>query len=321
MLRIGIWRASQDTSLQRLWRRGMISATLLKDDAAAAPGRFERIMQQISLSNLVTRTTFPGRFADLDERVQTCLLDVFSPGQSLAVEDWAVSAGVTSLEWFQRLRVDFPLVEFVASDSTLYLLEARRGNEAYVLEPDGTPIQYTHPPFVVSLVQMNHWLYPFNRLVQRYAQRHWDQVAPQIQIPDFDGLEGDPVPVVQPLFTVRRLPVVHPLVLAARGESFRIRRHSVFSALSEPADIIRTMNIFNRTYFDDTRLREGIGAVEESLRPGGVWIVGRTIEEQPPRHNATVFRKRLNGWEPLLRIGNGSEIEPLIQCYAPSTES
>jgi hypothetical protein len=284
-------------------------------------GRFERIMTDISLSNQVTRTTFSGRFADLDESVQSLLMKVFPFQQELAVHDWAVSGGMTSLEWFQRLRTDFPGVAFEASDSTLYLVEARRRGEVYILEPDGRPIQYTRPPFVVSLVQMNHWIYPINRLVQTHAKRQWERVAPHVKIPDWDGLDGEPAPVKQHQFTLSRLPILHPAVLAARCEAFRIRRHSVFSALSEPVDVIRTMNILNRAYFNDTRLLEGISAVERSLKPGGIWIVGRTIEEHPPHHNATVFRKHARGWGPLLRIGDGAEIEPLIQNLVTSSDS
>jgi hypothetical protein len=314
MLKIGIWQASQDTGFQRQWRRGLISASLLAEQSGALQGRFERIMTQISLSNLVARTTFPGRFAELDALVEGVLLENYPQRNPLVVHDWAVSGGTTSLEWYQRLKTPFPRVQFVASDLALYLIEARRGNEAYILEPDGTPIQYTRPPFVVSLVRMNHWLYAVNRLVQMRALSQWKELASEIRIPDWEGLDGDPAPVSLPPFTLRRLPILHPAVLAARSEDFQIRRHSVFSPLNEPVDVIRTMNIFNRAYFDESRLREGADAVQNSLKPRGIWIVGRTIQEQPPRHNATVLRKQVDGWELLHRVGEGSEIEPLTQA-------
>jgi hypothetical protein len=320
MLKIGIWRPDQDTPAQRWWRRGSIAASILADDACAAPGRFERIMQQISLSNRVARTTFPGRFAALNESVQTCLESVFRPDQELVVEDWAVSSGTTAAEWFTRLKAGFPRVRFTASDAALYLVEARRGDDTYILQPDGTPIQYVRPPFVVSLVRKHNWLYPVNRLVQERALREWERIASQLEIPEWQDFSG-PAVVKQPAFELRRLPLLHPAVLALRSEAFQIRRHSVFSALSAPVDVIRTMNILNRAYFSEAQLRDAVEAVERSLKPGGVWIVGRTVIEQPPQHEATVYRKLASGWEPLLRIGPGSEVEPLVQTTIHSSES
>ena len=320
MLKIGIWRADQDTPVQRWWRRGSIAASILADDACAAPGRFERIMQQISLSNRVARTTFPGRFAAFNESVQTCLENVFRPDEQLIAEDWAVSSGTTAAEWFQRLQTGFPRVRFTASDAALYLVEARRRNDAYILQPDGTPIQYVRPPFVVSLVQKHSWLYPVNRVVQARALREWERIAPQLEIPEWPDFSG-PAVVIQGAFELRRLPLLHPEVLALRSEAFQIRRHSVFSALSAPVDLIRTMNILNRAYFSEAQLRDAIEAVDRSLKPGGVWIVGRTVSEQPPQHEATVYRKHASGWEPLLRIGRGSEIEPLVPRAIHNSES
>jgi len=320
MLRIGIWRADQDTPAQRRWRRGSIAASILAEDACAAPGRFERIMQQISLSNRVARTTFAGRFVAFNESVQICLETVFRADQELTVEDWAVSSGTTASKWYQRLMAGFPRVRFTASDAELYLVEARHGDDVFILQPDGTPIQYVRPPFVVSLVHKHRWLYPVNRFVQARALREWMRIASQLEIPEWQDFSG-PAVSIQGAFELRRLPLMHPSVLALRSEAFQIRRHSVFTALSSPVDLIRTMNILNRAYFSEAQLREAVEAVDRSLKPGGVWIVGRTVNEQPPEHEATVYRKHASGWEPLLRIGTGSEIEPLVQGAIHSSES
>ena len=58
----------------------------------------------------------------------------------------------------------------------------------------------------------------------------------------------------------------------------------------------------------------GIGfAVAElarCLKPGGLWVVGRTLENQT--NHATFFRRTENNWEVMARIGEGSEIEKLV---------
>ena len=70
------------------------------------------------------------------------------------------------------------------------------------------------------------------------------------------------------------------------------------------------MNIFNRDYFSEQQLAEGVSAAFQSLQPGGLWIVGRTLEEEFTNH-ATFFRRNEKGFEVLERIGSGSEMESL----------
>jgi hypothetical protein len=111
-----------------------------------------------------------------------------------------------------------------------------------------------------------------------------------------------------------RLPLVHPEALAlasASPESFAIRTHSVFTAAPAPVDLVRTMNILNRSYFDEARLQEGARSVWRSLYAGGLWIVGRTVREQPPEHRASVFEKTAEGFRLVERFGGPSEIEDL----------
>ena len=76
---------------------------------------------------------------------------------------------------------------------------------------------------------------------------------------------------------------------------------------------IRTMNIYNRAYFSEEQLRQGLHCVSESLRPGGIWIVGRTVDEKASVHEVTIFQKQPSGaFEIRHRVGPGSEIEGLV---------
>jgi hypothetical protein len=320
VLKIGIYEAVQDTPAQRIWRRGLMSAGLLgaTDPATASDDRFERLMPHLRLSNGVARTTTRGRFAELDKTIGECLRTIFPPRSStLLVEDWAVSSGITAAEWFTHLLADYPRLKFTASDSVLFLIEAARPEEGdrYILESDGTPIQYVRPPFVVSLTERQHWFYIVNRRLQQQALRTWnDGLAARFRMPgDWGGAVDETAGVVSSApFVLRKLPLLHPAVQRLRSEQFQIRRHSVFEALEQPAHIIRTMNILNHAYFTEAQLRLAVSAVEASLEAGGVWIVGRTRAEHPPQHDVTVYRKQPDGWKALLRVGGGSEIEPLV---------
>jgi hypothetical protein len=68
------------------------------------------------------------------------------------------------------------------------------------------------------------------------------------------------------------------------------------------------MNILNKDYFSDSQLREGSKTAFQSLKLGGIWIVGRTLESDFSNH-VTFLQKLENGWGILARIGNGSEME------------
>ncbi len=261
----------------------------------------------------VTRETAPGRFREFDVQVQACLRNVFPGINPISVEDWASSTGITAAEWFLTLRKEFPAIIFTASDRLLYLIEVRRFGAigTYVVQPDGAPIQYIRPPFVVSLARFQKPFWAVNRHIQQRALSEWQLVLrPQFRPPSHWDSVGDWI--IRTPFAMRKLSLIHPTAAELCSEQFRIRQHSVFESLLQPVDVIRTMNMFNRSYFDERQLQAGAAAVQASLRPGGVWIVGRTLAECPATHDATIFRKGVHSWQVLRRIGHGSEIEPLL---------
>jgi hypothetical protein len=69
------------------------------------------------------------------------------------------------------------------------------------------------------------------------------------------------------------------------------------------------MNVLNRDYFPMQKLIEGVHAAFQSLKPGGLWIVGRTLEDQT--NHVTFLRRAEKQFEVAARIGRGSEIEEL----------
>ena len=98
----------------------------------------------------------------------------------------------------------------------------------------------------------------------------------------------------------------------AAHPAFRIETHSVFEPLGEPADVIRTMNILNRYYFGEARLAQGVHAVFESLRNGGIWVAGRTDEKADPPVTATsILEKRDDRFAVVERIHGGWDLEAM----------
>jgi len=325
MLKIGICTVMDDTPLHRWWRRGLIAANMLPTNPHASSAeldRFERIIAQLRLSNGTVRTTARNRLAAVDKRVGSILPSIFPLNTNLLVEDWAVSSGITAAEWFQSLQQTYSNVTFTASDRILYLVEARLKNEpgTFIVEPGGEPIQYIRAPFVVSMTEMQHPVYLINRSVQRRAMREWKDISRNFRVPaSWDDVNGSSHTLSLDELVLRRLPLIHPQVMEMRSEHFRIKQHNIFTRLSQPIHVIRTMNILNRSYFTLAQLGSAADAIWQSLHSGGLWIVGRTVTDNPPQHEVTVLQKNPHGWEALFRIGKGSEMEPIVPWGTPVT--
>jgi hypothetical protein len=276
------------------WSEKPISYRLLR-----YPAVFETVMRHLRLANGVFRTTSRRRFADLDAYVAPLLASRCGTGlQPMHVEDWAASDCLTSAEWAESLVPAFPRLRFTASDNMLELLEiALPSGEVFIVQEDGEPLQYIRGPFVIPLQEPcpRRWL-P-NRYLRRHAWTLWERMRAKL-----DLRAGWPT-----------LPLIHPEAqkLSISGNYFRIERHSVFDVRPAPADVIRTMNIFNRGYFDDAMLRCGVEAVWRSLRPGGLWILGRTQMAEPFGHDVSILERHTGGFGVIERMGAGSEIEDL----------
>lgn len=331
--RASFMAAPPSAAVARLLRRlshTRVSLQLLAipdEPSAEDVALFEKLMPYVQLSTGVYRTTYRQRFRTLNPMVNHRLRQSFPASQALRIEDWAASDCLTSAEWASELLALFPHLEFAASDLLLFLLEAKKigADERYIVEPDGTPLQYVRPPFVVRLGQPEPKLFLFNWLLARRARRAWNRLLPSLNLAASSSL-SERAPREANGFEIRKLPLVHPeaLQLAKQDSRFSIQSHSAFEPSNQSCTVIRTMNIFNRAYFSENRLREGVRAVLSSLVQDGIWIVGRTADEAATSHNVTIFRKLGTGvLEVIERAGQGSEIEDLAvkasQASSPET--
>jgi hypothetical protein len=309
MLRFGICTQNQflETGEQRRYLGSRVSYSLLNigdNPTTEQIGIFEDISFTLRTSNGTCRTTFRNRLRDVDSATIGILEQLYPSDTELLVEDRAVSHGLTSLEWAQQLFRVFPHSKFEASDKLLYLIQlSLESGGTYILEPEGQPLQYIKPPFVVSLSHKESSLLPFNRLIAAHARRrlrHLLLPGGWMESPGGDG------------YQVSKINCVHPEVLSfSRTDTrFQLRTRSLFDVTPGAVHVLRTMNILNKDYFPDSQLKEGSQAAFQTLKLGGVWIVGRTLESDFSNH-VTFLQKRENGWGILARVGNGSEMEGL----------
>jgi hypothetical protein len=262
---------------------------------------FEDITLRTRTSNGTNRTSFAGRFADLDAVILEWMQRLFRSDAQLRIQDRAASHCLTSWEFAQRVFPVFPKASVEASDRMLHLLEVPLvSGETYIVEPDGQPLQYIRPPIVVSLSGNEPRRYPVNRLIARWAAWRFKRVR----------LPTD----------ARKLSCIHPFAArgAARDPRFQVRERSLFDATPASCDVLRTMNILNRAYFSPEQIASATTAAFASVSRNGLWIVGRTREEDSSNH-VTFYARREQGWEILGRFGEGSEIEELVRPRPPGS--
>lgn len=318
MLRFGIYTEQQyrRAGPHRRDLGARVAYSLLdvgSDPSEEQVAMFEDLCFRLRISNDTFRTSFPQRFVDLDAAALRWMSELFAPEAPIQIQDRAASHCLTSYEWAQRIFAEYSRAEFEASDLFLCLYElSLETGEKYIVEPSGRALQYIRPPFVVSACHREPRRYPLNLWLGAWARRRFTRLG----LPEgWQQLETGPG------YRLRRISCVHPraAALAARDARFRVRTRSVFEVTPQACDVLRTMNILNRAYFTEDELTSAANAVFDSVRAGGLWIVGRTWEEDCSNH-ATFFLRREDAWQILGRIGNGSEIEQLALA-APASRS
>jgi hypothetical protein len=322
MIRLGVHRLDQyrgaGKGLKGWLRRGHLDYRLLRTSIPASPLEvevFEDITRRMQLASGIFRTTSPARFRDLNEWITPILASHFAPETALDVRDWAASDCSTSVAWHAALKMAFPDAVLTASDLNVYLIEMPiDGTRSYILDAGLGLLQYAAPPLVIRMVPPESPFLAMNWLLARRARSRFDSLWRE------RGIDGDAIrfkPGVEELrqqqTVFRRIPLIHPTAVALERQtpSFRIERHSIFERAETPAQVIRTMNILNNSYFDPPMLERGARTVWESLQPDGLWIVGRTVQEEPTIHHASILMRKDKGFELVARHIEKSEIEDL----------
>src|ERR1700730_3097004 len=306
MLKFGIW--NEDQYIRARDRRSLsgsrVSYSLLEVGENATEEeiqRFEGISSSLGTSNGTSRTTFCHRFRDVDAVTMRIVERIYRTDAELFIQDRAASHGLTSCELAEQIFRIFPRAEFEASDRVLYLIRLSLANgETYIVEPNGQPLQYIKPPFAVVLCPREPYRYPLNHLIAARAKWQFRHLSLADGWMDSGGGDG---------YRVDKMCCIHPQArsLRKRNPRFQIRMRSVFEH-TPGVDVLRTMNVLNKAYFSAERLVDAASAAFHSLRPGGIWIVGRTLEEDFSNH-VTFLRRHQEKWEVLDRIGSGSEME------------
>src|SRR5260221_7671272 len=246
MLKLGILNKEQYARAakgQKLSGSGL-SYNLLEvgDDAGEEEIRiFEDVSFSLRMSNGTTRMTFRDRFRDVNETTFRIMKRLYAGDTRLKVQDRAVSHGLTSCEWAEELFAAFPNAELEASDALLYLFRISvSGGETYIVEPNGEPLQYSNPPFVVSISHREPLRFPINHLISARAKRRFKRLSLPEKWRETGIANG---------YKVDKISCVHPHArsLVNREPRFRVCVRSIFER-APGIDVLRTMNILNKAY-------------------------------------------------------------------------
>jgi hypothetical protein len=261
---------------------------------------------RLQLSNGTWKTTSQHRLDDVNALVQPLL----PRGRPLAVMDVAVSTGVSASEWSEYLARHGTDHLMTAGDLAVSAFLMTIGRFAAVLwQDDGHPL-------ALQLGRYTLYLERSGRRVVRSLDgplRLMHALATRL-IPA--GYAEEPRGWS---IRVRHVGLVSRHVAANR--TIRLIRDDIAEGgkFRKEFDVCRAANILNRCYFSDDVLLMMATNLSKRIRPGGLIIVCRTVNESNGYHVnlASVLRKHQSSLEVVARLNGGCDIEGLLTVLRP----
>jgi hypothetical protein len=301
----------RDVAVPVLWR------ALQRD-----PERYGRVcaeaFNRLRMGNGVYKYTAPRRFDDVAADVLR-LVDERLAKLPLRVHDLGVSDATTSVELFAALAPRRPDLRFVMSDwfDAVYVLKPDGGPWSAVLDAELRLIQFFGRGFVLTPQTPPRKWHPVNRLLLSRLRATFE---PRV----YDAareLRRDVDPPEPPAgWTAERVPLVcrAALELVRTDPRAAFERHSVLAPMRGSYSFVRAMNVLNRGYFGEDDLRAALAHVRDALEIGGLFLVGRNVDEEDGRTAATAYLRTERGFEVLRRFREGSEIAALVEGALPA---
>lgn len=225
------------------------------------------------------KRTYRGRFSDIDGATVNFLSEPF------VFHDVAVSSGVTSCELFEKIRSSGKAGSFVVSDK-FSEIEVSDGVITRVYD-NGGKLLNTYA-FGMLFDPKLSWFFLFSKILYF------------------------PISMIRDSGRKHRVSLFVPgLIEYIDSGKIRYLYYDVFKTqVKEEFTFVRCMNILIQRYFSEARIMEGITNIRNSLKEGGVLLVGRTTPQGV--HLASFFRKEAGALVPLLELSGGSEIGHII---------
>jgi len=298
---------SRDAGKRRL------ALTLLEDLQHSYTGSeddlLDQLYTQLTVAHGIYKTTRRNRFREFDRIALDDFARRFESVETLRIHDLAASSGISSLELFQTLHV-WRAVELHFSDlyDRLRLVRVPDSNWEVVFDSAGHALEYVGHGFALKARQGESKWHPVNRLLKRMLDRSLLPKADRL----LEAAGAEKIDDSQD--AVREVMLLHPECTRAfeTHDNFAFSQHDLFTPLQGPYHVLRAMNIFNPGYFTDEKIIAGVRACAQGLLPGGLFLIGRSIDEEDSRTRATAFLRDGNVLRVAWKFNDGAENQSLI---------
>lgn len=255
---------------------------------------------QLQLASGVFKATNRHRFDDTFDLIRGAV----PPERTrLRVLDVACSSGISTVELQQALARPGHVIETVGTDiATKVMHAAFEHGDALVYDLAGNILGAEVDGMLINrrpnrAVQLHHpWrTYRARRLVAKHERGG----------PFRPGVGA----------TVSEVPLVSSAVARTPGVTI-VEEDMLRPQVAGTFDLIRAANVLNRGYFSEERLRSCVTALLARAHVGALFFVVRTTEKT---NHGTLWRVTDGRVTAIDRIGNGSDIEALVEDVARTT--
>jgi chemotaxis methyl-accepting protein methylase len=266
----------------------------------------EEILTWFSNDRGAFKRTRSQRFEEFDRSVNEIMARELSRDAPIKVHDLGISTGETAYDYYHKLSALFPQLEYWASDYEAEIQVVESGKYRLTLSASGKPLEFVASPFVFSLMRPESWKrYPINALIRNYYQ------ATAIKSL-YRQFQEHPA-------AARRIMLFSPLVLdlSRNHPKFHLLTYNVLdpSPIQTPLNIVRAMNILNRSYFSDSEMRTVLLNIHSALDFRGYLISGSNHEANSPVDGA-VYQKHEFGFSSVESYGRGHQWHDVIANWS-----
>ncbi|MCP4131447.1 MAG: hypothetical protein GY754_10740 [bacterium] len=319
MFKFGIHKASQ-LSLKKVrgffGKRKFISIELYRDlresDHKDCELLQETILNRFALANGVYKRTYSNRFPEFDILTEKTIEEQFSGStKQVIVHDLAASDFRTSFDLHNILESVFGArFHLHASDLgiNVYLARDPSSKIAVVTDEEGALLQLISPPWVFNVPKQESNLYFLNHIIRSMLMKYGAK-----KILRNNALLSHPITINMVCNKAHQL--------SSSRDNFSINKYNIFEpaekTFNRQFDIVRAMNILNKSYFSDEKIRTITSNIFHSLLPGGLLITGSN-QETGSGVDGAVYKKQNNHFSLLARSHKGADADEYISAFSGS---
>lgn len=249
----------------------------------------EIIMETFAFSTGAYRKTHKNRFPDFDQEAVKLISTILPKNKLCKIHDVAVSDGRTSIDFFLQLKKIYNNLEFTATDRDNSALAYKgKANRIIVKDADGKKLQTIIPPFVINFhTPKMAKLYKLKLAVKYPIELLLKTV---LKINFFEKILIDPERDGKRIYFWDK----KVLDFSKENKNFMIRQYDILQKPFAKFNVIRAMNVINKTYFSPKEASAIYKNFLDSLNEQGLLITGSN-KNAGSNINGDVFQKQNDG--------------------------